>query len=225
MNGFLNNILNDSTNLALFSALIGAISGWTLTRASEFLTTRENTKASISLLKIIAETNKIRCEGNLGVLNNESRNSIKKQRLTMNSLVMMEEYPVNITFSQVSFKPIIRAIINIQISSLNSHNLQLENTLERRGSLEVYLRKEKDSRIEMELISLREEYNQHLKSKYEDIISFTDDFIVFLNLNYFQKLLFTSPVLRFLIRKLSKLSPDFHKEHEEHMTILKKFMG
>lgn len=190
------NHLNASdTYLTIFATILGAVLGVVLTVIfgwiAGLIKTLSYNRIVRQQLICLVEDNFMRCNSNLGILNNElSRPNINDGKLTLTGISNLIDYPTLILHSPANFRSTELYILRMQISALNAHHAQLVNVVQLRDSLSVEIRKAPVGQMEWELVALRQEYNSYLKNKYTEIIQYTEHLQEYLNIETWKRFLF-----------------------------------
>ncbi|MGE6140082.1 hypothetical protein, partial [Aeromonas rivipollensis] len=121
----------------------------------------------------ITESNIMRCQVNIGVLNNEIDGLSSRGKFTLNGLALLQDYENTLLYTPAKFRPTELFLIRMQTTALNSHHAQLASMLEQRARLDIEIRKAPQGEQEWELTGLRLEYDRHLKNKFSEIQEFT----------------------------------------------------
>lgn len=163
--------------LAVFAALLGAVVGVLLTMLVSIISGFFNKLSYNKLVRMqiyhIAESNIMRCQVNIGVLNNEIDGLSFREKFTLNGLALLQDYENTLFYTPAKFRPTELFLIRMQTTALNSHHAQLASMLEQRARLDIEIRKAPQGEQEWELTGLRLEYDRHLKNKFSEIQEFT----------------------------------------------------
>ena len=177
--------------LTIFAALLGAVAGVLLTILvsvfSGFLKKLSYNKSARIQLHQLAESNLMRCQANIGILQNEIAGLSSRGKFTLNGLVSLQDYESTLLYAPANFRPTELFLIRMQTTALNSHHAQLTSMLEQRARLDIEIRKAPSGQQEMELTGLRIEYDQHLRRKFSEIQEFTEALRDYLDLGCFKR--------------------------------------
>lgn len=163
--------------LTIFAALLGAVVGALLTMLVSILSGFFNKLSYNKLVRMqihhITESNIMRCQVNIGVLDNEIDGLSSRGKFTLNGLALLQDYENTLFYTPAKFRPTEFFLIRMQTTALNSHHAQLASMLEQRARLDIEIRKSSQGEQEWELTGLRLEYDRHLKNKFSEIKEFT----------------------------------------------------
>ncbi|HHQ4528282.1 TPA: hypothetical protein ACSP1Y_002048 [Aeromonas hydrophila] len=163
--------------LTIFAALLGAVVGVLLTifvsLLSGFLNKLSYNKSARMQIHDLTESNIMRCQVNIGVLDNEIDGLSSRGKFTLNGLALLQDYENTLLYTPAKFRPTEFFLIRMQTTALNSHHAQLASMLEQRARLDIEIRKASQGEQEWELTGLRLEYDRHLKNKFSEIQEFT----------------------------------------------------
>ncbi|EJC6860313.1 TPA: hypothetical protein ACMDXH_004630 [Vibrio parahaemolyticus] len=177
--------------LTIFAALLGAVVGVLLTVLvsifSGFLRKLSYNKSTRIQLHQLAKSNIMRCQVNIGILQNEITGLSSQGKFTLNGLALLQDYEHTLLYAPANFRPTELFLIRMQITALNSHHAQLTAMLEQRARLDIEIRKAPSGQQEMELTGLRLEYDQHLNKKFSDIREFSEALRDYLELGSFKR--------------------------------------
>ena len=137
--------------LTIFAALLGAVAGVLLTILvsvfSGFLKKLSYNKSARIQLHQLAESNLMRCQANIGILQNEIAGLSSRGKFTLNGLVSLQDYESTLLYAPANFRPTELFLIRMQTTALNSHHAQLTSMLEQRARLDIEIRKAPSEKI------------------------------------------------------------------------------
>lgn len=186
--------------LTIFAALLGAFVGALLTIFVSLLTgffskLGYNRMARMQIHHI-TESNIIRCQSNIGVLNNEVDGLSSRGKLTLNGLALLQDYESTLFYAPAEFRVTELFLLRMKTTALNLHHAQLASMLEQRARLDIEIRKAPQGELEWELTGLRIEYDRHLQKKFSDIQEFTKALRDYLGLGFFKRFIINFTPLR-----------------------------
>lgn len=177
--------------LTIFAALLGALVGVILTilvsLLSGFFNKLSHNKSARMQIHHLTESNIMRCQVNIGVLNNEIDGLSSRGKFTLNGLALLQNYENTLLYTPAKFRPTELFLIRMQTTALNSHHAQLASMLEQRARLDIEIRKASQGEQEWELTGLRLEYDRHLKNKFSEIQEFTKALRDYIDLGCFKR--------------------------------------
>ncbi|MBY7898601.1 hypothetical protein KW478_19075 [Vibrio fluvialis] len=186
--------LNESnTYLTIFAAVLGAVLGITLSLMVNWfggkLKTLSYNRIVRQQLIDLTTDNLMRCRANVGTLSNELSRLGANRKITLNGIASLIDYPAQLLHLPASFRSSELFLLRMQISALNAHHAQLINVIQLRESLSIEIRKAPVGQQEGEIIGLRQDYNGHLKTKYLEIIEFTQALQDYLSIGAWKRFL------------------------------------
>lgn len=191
--------------LTIFAALLGAVVGALLTMLVSILSGFFNKLSYNKLVRMqihhITESNIMRCQVNIGVLDNEIDGLSSRGKFTLNGLALLQDYENTLLYTPAKFRPTEFFLIRMQTTALNSHHAQLASMLEQRARLDIEIRKVPQGAQEWELTGLRLEYDRHLKNKFSEIQEFTETLRDYLDLGCFKRFVMNFIPLRVIKNK------------------------
>jgi len=192
-------------HLTIFAALLGAFVGSLLTilasLLSGFLNKLSYNKSARMQIHHLTESNIMRSQVNVGILNNEIDGLSSRGKLTLNGLALLQNYENMLFYAPAKFRPTELFLIRMQTTALNSHHAQLASMLEQRARLDIEIRKVPQGAQEWELTGLRLEYDRHLKNKFSEIQEFTETLRDYLDLGCFKRFVMNFIPLRVIKNK------------------------
>ncbi|ELS9503403.1 hypothetical protein R6233_003066 [Vibrio parahaemolyticus] len=183
-----------NTYLTIFAAVLGAVLGIVLSLLVGWFGGKLKTLSYNRIVRQqligLTEDNLMRCRANIGVLNNELlRLRGIDGKMTLSGIAALIDYPTQLLHLPASFRSSELFLLRMQISALNAHHAQLINVVHLRESLSIEIRKAPVGQQEWEIVSLRQEYNRHLKTKYLEIIEFTQALQDYLSIGAWKRFL------------------------------------
>lgn len=178
-------------------ALIGAISAGAVTLLINYISSwfskREKDSMVRSVIRSSLESNKLMCESNVGILNNEIEGMKERGTFTKNPLFRFKDSAADLIFSNSKFTNFEVEYLWGNLSGIDAINNQLITLIESRQTLQIKIRGESDTSIEWELSGLLVEFDSHMKERYQEALKNINAALCILDMSFFERtvLMFT----------------------------------
>jgi hypothetical protein len=172
-------------------ALIGAVFAGAVTLIisyfSSFFKQRETNRMVRSVIGSTLQSNKLMCESNLGILNNEIEGMRERGRFTITPLFRFKNSGSDLIFSNGNFSKFEVEYLWGNLSGIDAIQNQLATMIESRQTLQIKIRGEFNTSIECELSGMLVEYDGHLVERYKEAIHNINAALYILNMSLFEK--------------------------------------